>query len=70
MVFLLKWDRIEPNEMTRTLRHIRHMVMTHAKVVWSKRCETVYSLENEKKRMQRTGGKVAMEVLKDCEAVG
>ena len=68
--FLLKWDGIEPNEMTRTIKLIRHMLMTHAKVVWSKRCETVYSLENEKKRMQRTGRKVAMEVLKGCEAVG
>jgi hypothetical protein len=72
MIFLLMWDGIKPNDMASTIKLMRRILMAHAKVAWrwSNRCETVYSSENEneKRRVQRTRRKAAMEVLQELGA--
>ena len=70
LLLLLKWGGIEPNNMTRTIKQMRHILAAHAKVVWKNICENVYSPENEAKRVQRTQEKMASRVIQETRAAG
>ena len=70
LLLLLKWGGVRPNNMTRTIKQMRHILAAHAKVVWKNRCETVYSPENEAKRVQLTKEKMASRVIQETRATG
>ena len=70
LLLLLKWGGVRPNNMTHTIKQMRHILAAHAKVVWKNRCETVYSPENEAKRVQRTKEKMATRVIQETRATG
>ena len=70
LLLLLKLGGIEPNNMTRTIKQMWHILAAHAEVVWKNRCETVYSPENEAKRVQRTKEKMASRVIQETRATG
>jgi hypothetical protein len=67
---LLMWGGIQPINMTCTSQQMRHILAAHAKVVWKNRCETVYSPENEAKRIHRTQEKLATRVIQETGAAG
>jgi hypothetical protein len=67
---LLMWGGVQPPNMTRTIKRIRHVLAAHAKVVWKNRCETVYSPENEAKRIHCTQEKLATRVIQETGAAG
>ena len=70
LLYLMKWGNIKDERLTSMFKEFRCVLHAHAKVVWRNRCETVYSPENEKRRLLVKKHKEACEIVIEAKAAG
>ena len=70
LLYMIKWGGITGEKITPMLKEFRRVLHAHANVVWRNRCETVYSPENEKRRLLAKQNKEATGIVADAKATG